>query len=102
MIKIETQKVAVIDNVKYPIVLAFDVLHKGWEMDDEGYIIKMGDEYRFVWSDHGTYSLMDNTQFRDTDLDSAQDIGILSNFISQYSSVINDMQSAIKLLSVGR
>lgn len=50
MITVNTRTVVTIDDVDYPVVYQFPILIKGWELDSDGYIIKIDGRYRFIWS----------------------------------------------------
>lgn len=102
MIKIKTVKVVTIDDEDYPVIFEFPVLWRGWELDDVGYIIEYDDKNRLIWSDHGEFKLISNTEpesITESITSSPLDVSILTNFIKKYKSAIDNTEYAINLLT---
>ncbi len=95
MITVNTRTVVTIDDVDYPVVYQFPILIKGWELDSDGYIIKIDGRYRFIWSDHGEYYPVPDTVYENGN---SAPTDILSRFIEDYKNAIEKTQHALDLL----
>lgn len=96
IISVNIRTVITIDDVDYPVLYQFPILIKGWELDSDGYIIKIDGKHRFVWSDHGDYYLVSDTVY---EKGNSAHMDILSGFIADYKNAIEKTQFAITLLS---
>ena len=96
MITVNIRTVITIDEVDHPVVFQFPILIKGWELDTDGYIIKIDGKYRFVWSDHGDYYLVPDTVYEEGN---SGQIDILSGFIADYKNAIEKTQHALNILN---
>ena len=95
MITVNTRTVVTIDDVDYPVVYQFPILIKGWELDSDGYIIKIDGRYRFIWSDHGEYYPVPDTVYENGN---SAPTDILSRIIEDYKNAIEKTQHALDLL----
>ncbi len=95
MITVNTRTVVTIDDVDYPVVYQFPILIKGWELDSDGYIIKIDGRYRFIWSGHGEYYPVPDTVYENGN---SAPTDILSRFIEDYKNAIEKTQHALDLL----
>ena len=73
-----------IDSKTYEIVHTFPVLHIGWEMDNEGLIVKRNNKTYLVLSNHGGYYLAKNNELEDK--------------VKEYREAINLSSQALKLV----
>lgn len=87
-INLEERRVIVIDGIEYPILYDFEVLHSGWELDNEAFIIKFNGENRLVWSNHNNLYLVDKTEDRT----------LLDTFIHDYNNAIDSTKTALDKL----
>ena len=84
--EIINKKFISIEGVLYEVLHEFSILHKGWELDYTGYIIKHDGEYKAIWSDHGTLYHEKNAK------------DMLSDLISFYKEGIKETEMALNLL----
>jgi hypothetical protein len=76
------------DKSKYEILYMYPCLSTGWEMDNEGYIVRRlsDDKVIVMESSHG--------QFYEMESDKA--ISTLNNWIIEYSSILDRVRKAVK------
>lgn len=76
------------DKSKYEILYMYPCLSAGWEMDNEGYIVRrLADEKVIVIeSSHGKFY----------ELESDKAISTLNNWIIEYSNILDRVRNAVK------
>ena len=60
-IDIQKKKVCIINGLECPVLKEFTVVHIGWELDNEGYIVEYQGENRVVLSSHGSFYMEENS-----------------------------------------
>lgn len=75
------------DGIKATILHKFPVLHRGWEMDETGYVVKLKSTERkaIVLTNHGMPHLASNLE--------------IETKLKDYRAAIQDTLNAVKLTS---
>jgi hypothetical protein len=70
------------------IVHKFRILHYGWEIDNDGYVVNVGGKNIFITTNHGRLIEMD--------------LRYLFDKINEYEDLIKETKEAIKFLQNGK